>query len=103
MIDINSNFSFKFVDQDQVFKEIKKLGGNKDSQKIDIPIEIMKKNIDITFYILYHNFNNALLDSEFPWKLKEADITPVHKKEEKYLKQKYRPLSILPNAHERLM
>ena len=28
MIDINSNFSFKFVDQDQVFKEIKKLDGN---------------------------------------------------------------------------
>ena len=49
MIDINSNFSFKFVDQDQVFKEIKKLCGNKDSQKIDIPIEIMKKNIDISF------------------------------------------------------
>ena len=28
MNDINSNFSFKFVDQDQVFKEIKKLDGN---------------------------------------------------------------------------
>ena len=28
MNDINSNFSFKFVDQEQVFKEIKKLDGN---------------------------------------------------------------------------
>ena len=25
----NSNFSFKFVDKDQIFKEIKKLHGNK--------------------------------------------------------------------------
>lgn len=31
---INSNFSFKFVNQDQLFKEIKKLDANKASQKI---------------------------------------------------------------------
>ena len=30
---INSNFSFKFVDQDQAFKEMKKLDGNKAGQK----------------------------------------------------------------------
>ena len=40
------------------------------------------------FYdILYNNFNNFLFESVFPSKLKEADITPVHKKEEKYLKK----------------
>ena len=31
--DIKSNFFFNFVDQDQVFKEIKKLDGNKASQR----------------------------------------------------------------------
>lgn len=31
---IDSNYSFKFVDQDQVLKEIKKLDGNKASKKI---------------------------------------------------------------------
>ena len=34
MNDINSNFSFKFVDQDQVFKNVKMLDGNKASQKM---------------------------------------------------------------------
>ena len=33
MNDIKSNFFFNFVDQDQVFKEIKKLDGNKASQR----------------------------------------------------------------------
>ena len=31
---INSNFSFKYVDQNQVFKETKKLDRNKASQKM---------------------------------------------------------------------
>ena len=47
----------------------------------------MKKNIDIISYILYHNFNNTLFDSEFPSKLKEADISPVYKNEKKYQKK----------------
>ena len=37
--------------------------------------------------MIYNNFNNFLFESMFPSKLKEADITPVHKKEEKYLKK----------------
>ena len=79
-----SNFSFKFIDQDQVFKEIKKLDENKASQKkisiyiYDIPFKIMKENIAIIYYTLYHNFNNSSFYSEFPSKLKEADITPVY-------------------------
>ena len=47
MNEINSNFSFKFVAQDQFFKEIKKLDGNKSSRKSDIPIKIMKESSDI--------------------------------------------------------
>ena len=61
MNDIKSNFFSKFFDQVQVFKEIKKLDGNKASQKNDIPIKIIKKNVDIISYILYHNFNNLTL------------------------------------------
>ena len=64
----------------------------------------MKKNI--VFCILYHNFNNSLFDSEFPSKLKEADITSIYKKIEKYLKENYRPVNILTNisnVDERLM
>ena len=101
MNDINSNFSLKFVDQDQVFKNVKMLDGNKASQKNDITIKMVKKNIDILFYILYFisSFTSYILfDSEFPSKLKEADIASVYKKVRKYLKENYRPVSVLPNV-----
>ena len=67
---VNSNFSFKIVDQDQVFKEIKKLDWNKASLKNDILIKTIKENIDIISYILYHNFRNSSFYSELPGKLK---------------------------------
>ena len=47
----------------------------------------MKKKIGRFFWatlyvishILYYNFNNPLFDSDFPSKLKEANITPFYK------------------------
>ena len=33
-----------------------------------------------------------------PWSLKKADITPVYKKDEKFLKNNCRPVSILPSV-----
>ena len=56
MNDINSNFCFKFVDQDQVFKNVKMLDGNKASQKNDITIKMIKKTLIsyFIFYISYH-------------------------------------------------
>ena len=68
------------------------------AKKNDIPIKIMREIIDITSYVLYRNFNNLLSDSVFPSTLKEANITPVYKKEGKYLKENYRPISILPSV-----
>ena len=79
MNDINENFSFKFVDWDQVLKEIKKFDGNKASQINDIPNKNMTETL-IWHDIFPHNFNNSLFDLEFPGKLKEADITPVYKR-----------------------
>ena len=80
MNNIDSSFSFKLVDQDQVFKEIKKLDGIKASQKNDIPMKIMKKNINIVSYILFHNFNNPLFDFVFPSKLNKWTLHPFIKR-----------------------
>ena len=41
-------------------------------------------------------YNNSNRNSNFPNSLKLADVTPVHKKEERTMKDKYRPVSILP-------
>ena len=41
-------------------------------------------------------FNDAVLNCEFPDKLKFADITPCHKNDDATSKKNYRPISILP-------
>ena len=62
---------------------------------ITIPIKILKENSDICSYTLHHNFNNSLFSNKFQKFLKRADITPIFKKDEKCLKNNYRPVSIL--------
>ena len=56
---------------------------------------MLKENSGIFSYILCHNFNNSLFSKVFPSSLKKADITPVYKKDEKFLRNNYRPVSTL--------
>ena len=63
---------------------------------MDIPVRIIKENIDILLYFLYHNFNNSLSCSTFPTAVRYAEVTPIHKKDNKIDKENYRPISILP-------
>ena len=41
------------------------------------------------------DFNKAIADGIFPQNMKLADVTPLFKKEDKHLKNNYRPVSIL--------
>ena len=61
----NFTFSFNFISHDDVVKELNKLKSKKASQKTDIPIKIVKGNVDIISRILHHNFNNLLSSSTF--------------------------------------
>ena len=100
------NFTFSFNSISHEDKELNKLKRKKVSQKTDIPIKIVKENVDIISHFLYHNFNNSLSCSTFPTGMKYADVTPIHKKDDKTDKTNYRPISILPNlskVYERLM
>ena len=92
----SNKFSFKYEDRKKFLTEIQNLNSIKASQQNDIPVKILKENSDICSYILHHNFNNSLFSNRFPKYLKKADITPVFKKDEKFLKTNYRPVSILP-------
>ena len=47
--------------------------------------------------MLWNNFTNSLFSEVFPSSLKKADVTPVFKKDETFLKSNYRPVSILPS------
>ena len=94
MSNSNYTFSFKFETQEKFSKLIQNLNCNKATQQYDIPIKILKENSEIFSYILCHNFNNSLFSKAFSNSLKKADTTPVFKKDEKFLKNNYRPVSI---------
>ena len=48
--------------------------------------------------IIAKDFNNCINKGVFPDDLKHADVTPIHKKEDKSDKTNYRPVSILTNV-----
>ena len=74
---INLSFSFKFIDRKEIFNELRKLKSKKAYQGSDIPVKIMKENINIITDFIYNNFNNSLFSSYFPSILKNTDITPI--------------------------
>ena len=101
-----SVFSFKSISYEDIENEIKLLDIKKASQDTDIPTKIIKQNADIVGDFIYQNFNNAIACSVFPVNLKNANVTPVHKKESRENEANYRPISILPNLskiYERCM
>ena len=100
------SFSFVGVDKKEIEKEILKLDANKASQNSDIPIKLLKENVDIFSDFVYTSFSSSINMSKFPENLKLADITPAYKKGKKDIKgnyrpvgikRNYRPVSILPN------
>ena len=62
----NMSFYFSFVTKETILNELRKLNPKKVSQKSDIPLKIIKKNLDIVSNFVYNNFNNSLFRSNFP-------------------------------------
>ena len=79
----NPTFVFDFTSHEETVKEINNLKIKKVSQKTDIPVRIIKENIDIVSYFLYNNFNNSLSCCTFPTAMKYAEVTPIYKKDDK--------------------
>ena len=77
-------------------KKTLKLDKTKASQKTDIPTRIVKENIDIFADFLCASINRAIKSASFPSSLKLGDITPLHKKGRKDIKENCRPVHILP-------
>ena len=98
MSNSNCTFSFKFETQKKFWKLIQNLNCNKATHQYDIPIKILTENSEIFSHILYHNFNNSLFSKVYPNSLKKAHITPVFKKDKKFLKNNYRPVSIVASV-----
>ena len=94
----STSFSFQYIQKEEIEKEIKSLNPSKASQETDIPTKIMKENYDIFAEFLKNSFNNSVVTCKFPSEMKQANVTPAHKKGSKNSIGNFRPLSILPNA-----
>ena len=95
VVNIDKTFNFDFIDITNMTNPIN-----------SIPAKIIISNCDIFLPILHNNFNNNIINRIFPINLKLSDITPTHKKNDRLLKENYRPISIFPaisKIYEKLM
>ena len=99
-----SSFSFQPVPLD---KDINKVFNTKIAcPDGDIPVKLKKMNDGIFSRLIFQSFNQSIINGKFPHCLKQAEVIPVFKKEEKLGKFNYRHVSILPvisKISERLM
>ena len=90
---LHFNFYFLFVGNVDIFKEIKMLQSNKETQNTDIPTKLIKNKVDILTEFVFTSFNKFIERSLFPSKLKLVNITTVYKKIKKLIP--FRKLHIL--------
>ena len=101
-----SSVSFQPVSIDKVKDIIKTLNTKKACPDANETAKLIKMNEDIFSRLIFQNFNQFLINGEFPLCLKPVEVIPAFKKEEKLDKSNYRPVSILPvisKIYERLM
>ena len=55
------------------------------------------QNSDIFGDFIFQNFNNNIAFLDFPASIKNANLTPVHKKYSKIIESNYRPVNTLSN------
>ena len=91
----NKYFSFCEVTPEDIHRVMLKLNQDK-SVSGPFSIKIIKMVSDILSGPISTLVNRAFSMSKFPQSLKKARVTPVYKKEDKFLKKNYRPISILP-------
>ena len=87
---------FYYFNVEDVKRETNNLNSKKATSKGDIPSKILKWNSDIIAPALTECHNQNIKNSTFPNELKNADISPVYKKKDRYDKSNYRPVSIPP-------
>ena len=82
----------------QMKNEIQKFNNRNATAFKDIPAKILKNHSDTVAPYLGTIYENSKQISDFPDGLKEADVTPVFKKDDNTNKENYRPVSILPTV-----
>ena len=97
-IAITTKFSFYNISENAMSEEICSLNVKKPTTQDSIPAKILKISQDLCSPQLTDIFNNSINTGQFPQELKLAEISPVHKKDDKTNKENYRPISNLPSV-----
>ena len=90
------HFTFQPTNLESAIKEILSLNGSKASPIYSIPVKIMKENYDILGLKVVIDFNSSVAFGTFPNNQKLADVIPIFKALDRFVKNNYRPVSILP-------
>ena len=95
-VNVENKFLFKDMTSQDFEKEISKLNPNKASIENDIPAKTLIGSKDIVSDYLANIYNNSKQEQKYPLSLKAADVTPIHKKDDKTALKNYRPVSLIP-------
>ena len=91
---------FSEVNIEDIKSDILKLDKNKTCQHLDIPIKIIKENLEIFADFLRININSCFTSSSFPSCLTMTDVTPLHKKKVRKTLQKTLDQLVSSNINE---
>ena len=84
------------ITDDKILRVIRSLNANKAHGCDDISVRMVKFCDSALVLPLKLIFCNCLSRGVFPEMWKSANVVPVHKKNEKNIKENYRPISLLP-------
>lgn len=93
---VDNEMIFEPVTAAEVHRVVKKMTTKKSCGYDDIPITVIKDNIDILAKPLSDFFNKCVDDGIFPDQFKIGKIVPIHKKGSRKDPKMYRPISLLP-------
>ena len=99
-------FVFTEASVSDIEKELSNLNTKKASTFKNITPKVLKASIESRSEALTKLFNNTILTSNFPDKLKVANVSLIFKKDDSHKSKNYRPISVLPvisKVFERLL
>ena len=88
---VKENFSFRLATTEEIKAIIRDLPTNKAASG-EIPVNVLKKS-NFSFDELTICVSYALINGKFPITLKNANVTPVHKKDDPTDKTNFQPIS----------
>lgn len=86
------------VTPDEITKIVKSMEYKNSCSFDEIPITVIRENIDILCVPLADFYNKCFEEGIFPDQLKIAKVVPVHKKGSKQDPKNFRPISVLPTT-----